>query len=242
MTDASRTPITGGAMTTASAVPAIQREPGLPGQEYLVTMTTHVPDGTSEQAVEDIRTREAAHSRELAAQGHLLRLWRPPLQPGEWRTLGLFAAADGDRLEEVLASMPLRVWRTDEVTPLSPHPNDPAPDLHQPQAGIATEFLTTFALTIPPGTAAQAVQDTKAREAQATHDLAVQGHLLRLWALPGAERALGLWQARDAAQMQAILQALPLAPWMTVNTTPLSPHPSDPAIIYPPATAPTETS
>jgi muconolactone D-isomerase len=47
----------------------------------------------------------------LAAQGHLLRLWRPPLQPGEWRTLGLFAAG-GDRLEEVLASMPLRVWRT----------------------------------------------------------------------------------------------------------------------------------
>jgi hypothetical protein len=23
----------------------------------------------------------------------------------------------------VLASMPLRVWRTDEVTPLAPHPN-----------------------------------------------------------------------------------------------------------------------
>ena len=95
--------------------------------EYLVTMTTRVPDGTPEEAVQDIRTREAAHSRELAAQGHLLRLWRPPLQPGEWRTLGLFAAADGDRLEEILASMPLRVWRTDEVTPLSPHPNDPPP-------------------------------------------------------------------------------------------------------------------
>ena len=94
--------------------------------EYLVTMTTHVPDGTPDQAVDDIRAREAAHSRELAAQGHLLRLWRPPLQPGEWRTLGLFAAADGGQLEEVLASMPLRVWRTDEVTPLSPHPNDPA--------------------------------------------------------------------------------------------------------------------
>jgi muconolactone D-isomerase len=26
----------------------------------------------------------------------------------------------------VLASMPLRIWRTDEVTPLSPHPNDPS--------------------------------------------------------------------------------------------------------------------
>lgn len=93
--------------------------------EYLVTMTTHVPDGTPEQEVNDIRAREDARSRELAAQGHLLRLFRPPLAPGEWRTLGLFAAARADRLEEVLASMPLRIWRTDEVTPLSPHPNDP---------------------------------------------------------------------------------------------------------------------
>jgi muconolactone delta-isomerase len=203
--------------------------------EYLVTMTTRVPDGTPEEAVQDIRTREAAHSRELAAQGHLLRLWRPPLQPGEWRTLGLFAAADGDRLEEVLASMPLRVWRTDEVTPLSPHPNDPPPT---PGAGEkAAEFLVTFILAVPPGTPDQTVQDTKAREAQAAHDLVGQGHLLRLWALPGAGRTLGLYRARDAAQMEAILASLPLAPWMTVDTTPLSPHPSDPAIIHPPTTA-----
>jgi muconolactone delta-isomerase len=94
--------------------------------EYLVTMTTHVPEGTSEEAVDEIRSREAARAQELAKQGHLLRLWRPPLQPGEWRTLGLFAAADGEQLEEVLESMPLRIWRTDEVTPLTPHPSDPA--------------------------------------------------------------------------------------------------------------------
>jgi len=30
---------------------------------YLITMTTHVPDGTSDAAVQDIRTREAAHSQ-----------------------------------------------------------------------------------------------------------------------------------------------------------------------------------
>jgi muconolactone delta-isomerase len=95
--------------------------------EFLVTMTTHVPDGTSDAAVEDIRNREAVHSLELARDGHLLRLWRPPLQPGEWRTLGLFSAADRAELESVLASMPLRVWRTDEVVELSPHPNDPGP-------------------------------------------------------------------------------------------------------------------
>jgi muconolactone delta-isomerase len=207
--------------------------------EYLVSMTTHVPDGTPEEAVQDIRAREAAYSRELAAQGHLLRLWRPPLQPGEWRTLGLFAAADGDRLEEVLASMPLRVWRTDEVTPLSLHPND-QPPTPTSSAVTATEFLVTLALAVPPGTADQTVEDTKAREAQAAHDLACQGHLLRLWTLPD-RHALGLYQARDAAQMQAILEALPLAPLLSVDTKPLSRHHSDQAILYRPTRAPTGT-
>jgi muconolactone delta-isomerase len=193
--------------------------------EYLVSMTTHVPEGTPEQAVKDIRGREAARSRELAAQGHLLRLWRPPLRPGEWRTLGLFAASGDGRLEKVLASMPLRVWRTDEVTGLSPHPNDPGLAAGTPGA----EFLTTFAITVPEGTPGRAVADAEAREAQRAKALAGQGHLRRLWTLPGHGRALGLWQATSPAEMQAILRSLPLDPWMTVQTTPLTPHPSDPA-------------
>jgi muconolactone delta-isomerase len=93
--------------------------------EYLVTMTTQVPEGTAEEAVEEVRRREAARSSELAGQGHLLRLWRPPLQAGEWRTLGLFAADDEMELEAVLASMPLRVWRSDQVVPLAAHPTTP---------------------------------------------------------------------------------------------------------------------
>jgi muconolactone D-isomerase len=94
--------------------------------EYLVTMTTTVPDGTTDTQVQQMRDREAARARELAAQGHLLRLWRPPLLPGEWRSIGLFAAADEEDLTTVLTSMPLRVWRHDEVVALTPHPNDPA--------------------------------------------------------------------------------------------------------------------
>jgi muconolactone delta-isomerase len=194
--------------------------------EYLVTMTTHIPDGTPDQAVDDIRAREAAHTRELAAQGHVLRLWRPPLQPGEWRTLGLFAAADDGQLTEVLTSMPLRVWRTDEVTPLSPHPNNPA----LAAKGTGTEFLVTFTISIPKGTPGQTVDDTEAREAQRAKELAGQGHLLRLWRLPGESRSLGLWNAGDPAELQAILKSLPLDSWMTDETTPLTPHPSDPAL------------
>jgi muconolactone delta-isomerase len=202
--------------------------------EYLVNMTTQVPDGTSEADVQDIRAREAAHSRELVAQGHLLRLWRPPLQPGEWRTFGLFAADDGAQLEKVLASMPLRVWRTDEVTPLSAHPNDPVRQTSSPDSaateGQSSEFLVTFTLDIPAGTPADTVKATKAAEAERAGELAEQGHLLRLWALPGQDSALGLWKAHDSAEMQTILTSLPLDAWLTEQTTPLSQHPNDPAL------------
>jgi muconolactone delta-isomerase len=194
--------------------------------EYLVTMTTNVPDGTSDQAVADVRAREAAHSSELAAQGHLLRLWRPPLLPGQWRSLGLFAAEDDEKLEQVLASMPLRVWRSDQVTPLSPHPNDPGLSTGQG----TTEFLTTFTITVPPGTPDQLVADTLAGEARRAGELGRRGHLLRLWRLPaGGPDALGLWRASDPTELQAMLTSLPLDPWMTEEITPLTSHPSDPA-------------
>jgi muconolactone delta-isomerase len=193
--------------------------------EYLVLMTTRLPDRTPKQAIDDIHAREDAHSRKLASQGHLLRLWRPSPQPGQWQTLGLFAADDGEQLGTVLTSMPLHAWRTDQVTPLSRHPNDPA--LQASPGG--TEFLTTCTVAIPPGIPAQTVEDTKAREAEREYDLAGQGRLLRLWELPGRGRSLGLWRVRDAAEMEAILKSLPLQAWMTVQTTPLTQHPSDPA-------------
>jgi muconolactone delta-isomerase len=47
---------------------------------------------------------------------------------------------------------------------------------------------------------------------------------------PGEWRILGFWRARDATEMQEILESLPLYPWTTVETTPLSQHPNDPAI------------
>src|SRR5260221_6050626 len=168
---------------------------GLKVMEYLVTMTTHVPDGTVESAVQDIRDREAARSRDLAAEGHLLRLWRPPLQPGEWRTVGLFAAADDTDLEKALASMPLRVWRTDEATPLGAHSNDPACASVSGRQLRLQEFLTTFTLTVPAKVPKQAEEKARTQEAERAHELAMEGHLLRLWTLPGESRALGLWRA-----------------------------------------------
>lgn len=197
--------------------------------EYLVTMTTHVPEGTPDEVVEEVRGREAAHSRELADRAHLLRLWRPPLQPGEWRSIGLFAAADEVELEDVLASMPLRVWRADQVVALSTHPNDPGA---RSGTGSGREFFTTFTVTIPEDADQVEVKDLQDREADRTRELGEQGHLVRLWMLPptpGSWRALGLWRAEDAEELQAMLASLPLDKWMTTEATPLTEHPSDPA-------------
>jgi len=206
--------------------------------DYLVTMTTRVPDETPQGRIDEVRSREAVRSRELAAAGHLLRLWRPPLRPGEWRSLGLFVAPDGDRLEAVLSSMPLRVWRTDEVMPLSPHPDDPARqqgDIDHPvkrtdSEGAAEEFLTVFSVTVPGGTPEEAVDDTTARETNRASQLADLGYLRRCWTISGEWRTLALWQARDVRVLQAMVESLPLYAWMTVETTPLTQHPSDPAI------------
>jgi muconolactone delta-isomerase len=197
--------------------------------EFLVTMTTHVPAETSDAVVEEVRTREAAHSQELAAQGHLLRLWRPPLAPGEWRTFGLFEADDRTALETVLLSMPLRVWRTDEAVPLSPHPNDPG---RQMSGGTprpeGNEFFTTITISVPARTPSELVDEVDAREADFARELANQGRLLRLWGLPGEHRTLGLWRTGNAEEMDAIVASLPLHPWAQVETVQLAPHPSDP--------------
>ncbi len=195
--------------------------------EFLVTMTTTVPDGIAEEVIADVKAREAAHSRELAAQGSLLRLWRPPLEPGEWRTLGLFVAEDAQHLESVLASMPLRIWRADEVQPLLPHPNDPGLPW-DPSTG--QEFLLTFSRS--PSVGALELAFLIKTQAARVQELALSGIARRLWlasAEPTAWLAFGLWQAMDQPELETALNSLPLGSRLAVHTTPLTPHPSDPA-------------
>ena len=53
---------------------------------------------------------------------------------------------------------------------------------------------------------------------------------MRLWVLPGQERALGLWQGRDATEMQSILESLPPGRLDGRADHAAHPDPSDPAI------------
>jgi muconolactone D-isomerase len=92
-------------------------------REFLVEIITTVPEGTSQDEVDRRRAAEAVRARELAATGHLARLWRPV---GELRSVGIWRAADEEELQkEVLGTLPLRPWMTITVTELESHPNDP---------------------------------------------------------------------------------------------------------------------
>jgi muconolactone delta-isomerase len=195
--------------------------------EFLVSMTTHVPDGVTGEEIAAVRSREAENTRALARAGRVSRLWRPPLAPGEWRTIGLFVARDEQELDQTLAAMPLRIWRADEVTPLRPHANDPGAG-RVPLAPEGAEFLTTFSVTVPPDAEPELVEALTSAEARRTRELAAEGWLLRLWALPGADRNLGHWQARDDGALGGMLQTLPMIGWLTVDTVPVGHHPSDP--------------
>jgi muconolactone D-isomerase len=91
--------------------------------EFLTEVTIVVPDGTSQDVVDELKKAEGHRARELAEEGHLLRLWRPP-GPG-WRNIGLWRAADETALSATLATLPLHPWMAVGVRALEPHPNDP---------------------------------------------------------------------------------------------------------------------
>lgn len=92
-------------------------------KEFLVELTTTVPEGTDPAEVDRRRAAEAVRAAELAATGHLVRLWRPV---GELRSIGLWCADDeADLRENVLGTLPLAPWMTPVITALQAHPNDP---------------------------------------------------------------------------------------------------------------------
>ena len=93
--------------------------------EFLVEFQTHIPDDASESEVEARYPAEAAASAKLAREGHLIRLWRPPMAPGERKALGLYRADSEAQLDGLLGALPLHEWMQVTVTPLEAHPNDP---------------------------------------------------------------------------------------------------------------------
>jgi muconolactone D-isomerase len=94
--------------------------------DYLVDFILTVPEGTPAAEREKRTTGEGTRVAELAAQGHVLRVWKPLPENGRSRAIGLYRAVDDRELQAILASLPLRPWMEIAVTALAEHPNDPA--------------------------------------------------------------------------------------------------------------------
>jgi muconolactone delta-isomerase len=94
--------------------------------EFLVEFDIHIPDDAPRSEVEERERGEAAAAADLAREGHLVRIWKPPVAPGESKALGLYRADSHAQLDGLLGALPLADWMRVTVTPLAPHPNDPA--------------------------------------------------------------------------------------------------------------------
>jgi muconolactone D-isomerase len=100
------------------------------------------------------------------------------------------------------------------------------------------DYLVDFTMTVPEGTPASEVEQRTTGEGARVAELAARGHALRVWKpLPedGRSRAIGLYRAADDSELEAILESLPLAPWMEITVTALAEHPNDPALSSAPA-------
>ena len=95
--------------------------------EYLVEFITTIPDDAPPAEIEQRLAGETTRVAELAAQGHVLRVWRPLPDDGPQRALGLYRADSDEELETILHSLPLRPWMEVSVRALAKHANDPAP-------------------------------------------------------------------------------------------------------------------
>lgn len=96
------------------------------------------------------------------------------------------------------------------------------------------EYLIDFVITIPDDAPEAERRERLEGESTRVAELAAEGVALRVWRpLPaptdGSSRALGLYRADDDAALEAVLDSLPLRPWMAITVTPLGEHPNDPA-------------
>lgn len=110
---------------------------GQAGTEFFTIFVTAITGGTPAQAVNDARAGEARRTHELAEQGHLTRLWPLAAWPDGSHALGLWQSRDGAQMRTILDSLPMAPWLTEEITPLVPHPCDPAVSGSRPAAAQA---------------------------------------------------------------------------------------------------------
>jgi muconolactone D-isomerase len=94
------------------------------------------------------------------------------------------------------------------------------------------DYLVEFTITVPDDAPPAEIEHRLAGETSRVAELAAQGHALGMWKPPpedARQRALGLYRATSDEELEAILDSLPLRPWMEISVTAFAAHPNDPA-------------
>ena len=86
------------------------------------------------------------------------------------------------------------------------------------------EFLVEIEIALPPDLDPTSRTDLLDREAARGRELRNNGSIVRIWRVPGRFANVGIWQARDATELNDALFSLPLFPWMDIRVTALATH------------------
>lgn len=87
-------------------------------------------------------------------------------------------------------------------------------------------FLVRMDVNIPHDLAAQQASEIKAREKAYSQDLQRDGRWKHIWRVVGEYANYSVFDVSGNDELHALLSQLPLFPYMTIQATPLTQHPS----------------
>jgi muconolactone D-isomerase len=95
--------------------------------EFLVNIKINWPEDMDPALKQRVSDAERAHAKDLAARGHLVRMWRVPGRRENW---GLWRAANATEMHAIISGLPVWPWMDVTVHALAKHPVDPQPFEH----------------------------------------------------------------------------------------------------------------
>ena len=87
-------------------------------------------------------------------------------------------------------------------------------------------FKVEMKVNIPHDIPADVIADIKTREKAYAQELQTQGKWRHLWRVAGSYANVSIFDVADNTELQDLISALPLFPYMDISVTPLCRHPS----------------
>ena len=87
-------------------------------------------------------------------------------------------------------------------------------------------YLVTMEVRIPPDADRQAIERLQAQERQRAQELQRSGEWRHLWRVVGRYANVSVFDVDSHRRLHEILSTLPLGPYLDIDVTPLTTHPS----------------